>query len=132
MTTDAFSDVGVVKGSTEGSDGAVWGLASLWLGAVALLAVPVTLIFNLLLWFVGQQAPRSNPLLVGVIFILMVLSVLIMLGLAGCGIAFGLKGRRVAHDNRQASPLALAGILVGGAAVIGWIIVSIDILMIFT
>ena len=49
MTIEEFSDVGVTKDSTSG-DGTAWGLASLGLGAVALLAAPSTLVVNVLLW----------------------------------------------------------------------------------
>jgi hypothetical protein len=126
MNTDAFSDFGLSKEPMASGDGAAWGLASFGLGAVALLTAPVILILNLLLW----QAARSGPLVGLLTLILSVLGVSTMLGLAGSSIAFGLRGRRLAHGNRQQSPLAWAGILVGVAAGIGWIIVSIQILMI--
>jgi hypothetical protein len=53
-----------------------------------------------------------------------------MLILAGITIAFGLKGRLLDHDDRRDSPLARAGILMGTDAGIGWIIVSIQTVMI--
>jgi hypothetical protein len=126
-TTESFPDVGTLKGSSTSGDGAAWGLASLWLGAVPLLVAPVMLIFNLLLW----QSPRSPDPRTGVVtLILAVLGVATMLGLAGCGISFGLKGRRVDRGLRPASPLATAGVLLGTAACVGWFIVGVQIAMI--
>src|SRR6516165_2460877 len=50
MSTEASLDVGVPKGSTPSGDGTAWSLASLWLGAVALLSAPMMMIYLLLAW----------------------------------------------------------------------------------
>jgi hypothetical protein len=84
-----------------------------------LLAAPAILILNLLLW----QTPRASILSGTIILILSVAGVAMMLGLSGCGVVFGWKGRRT-------SPVALAGMLVGMAAAIGWVMVAIQIVMI--
>jgi hypothetical protein len=127
MITDEYSDVGVSKNSTSG-DGATWGLASLGLGAVVLLAAPITLVFNVLLW-------RSNPsadLPIVPAILGAALGLLVMLGLARCSIMFGMKGRRIDREDRRSSPLAAEGILVGAAATIVWTMVGIDLFAILS
>jgi hypothetical protein len=62
--------------------------------------------------------------------ILTVLATIGMLGLAGCGLRFGLKGRRIDRGNREESPLPTAGVPLGAAAAIAWIIVGINLLFI--
>jgi hypothetical protein len=57
MTSDDFSDIGSAKGMTAG-ERAQWGLASLLIGAVLILASLVALIFNVILW---QSGPRGVP-----------------------------------------------------------------------
>jgi hypothetical protein len=123
MMTDEFSEVGFSKEPPTSADEAAWGLASFGLGALSLLIAPIILMFNLLLW----QAPGSGPNSRLIIGILSVLGISMMLGLSGCSIGFGLKGRRVA---RSVSPLVFAGILVGMAASVGWIMVAIQLIMI--
>ncbi len=122
MITDEFSDVGVPK-SLKSGDGAAWGLASLGIGAVVLLAAPVTLIFNVLLWRSNSlgDLPKGSAIFGAA------LGLLVMLGLAFCGLVFGMKGRRIDREDRHSSPLASAGVLVGAAATILWIIVGIDL-----
>jgi hypothetical protein len=127
MATEELSDVGVLKRSATSGDGAAWGLASICLGAVAILVVPGILILNVILW---QSARRPDPLGGVVFLILMLLGIATMLGLAGSGMAFGWKGRRIDRDDPRGSPLATAGLLMGAAAGIGWVIVAIQTLMI--
>jgi hypothetical protein len=55
-----------------------------------------------------------------------------MLGLACASIGFGMRGRRIDRDHRRASPLSLAGILVGIAAILLWLIVGLDLLAILS
>ena len=62
MAIDELSDR-ASKGSTTNSGGVAWGLASISLGAVALLVAPIILVLNLVL---SQSAPvdpllRSTP-----------------------------------------------------------------------
>jgi hypothetical protein len=125
MATDVFADVGVAK-SHEAGDAVAWGLASLGLGAVTLLAAPITLIFNVLLWQSGATGgiPKVPAILAATV------GLLIMLGLAGCGTVFGLRGRQLDEDLQKPSPLASAGVLVSVAAMILWMIAGIDLLAI--
>jgi hypothetical protein len=126
LTVEEFSDVGVSKDSADG-DGTAWGLASLALGAVVFLAAPTTLVFNVLLWKSGHA---GVPVLLATLGAS--LGLLAMMGLACCGIAFGIRGRRIDRDHRRPSPLSTAGVLVGLAAAIVWIPVGIDLIMILS
>jgi hypothetical protein len=85
MATDVFADVGAAK-SYESGKAISWGLASLGLGAVTLLTAPVTLVFNVLLWRLGSAGGISKVQSI----IAAVVGLLIMLGLAGSGIIFGM------------------------------------------
>ena len=129
MSTEASSEVGVPKGSTASGDGTAWSLASLWLGAVALLTAPLMMIYLLLAWNFGpKRAPRMDAPDQMAFAILSVFSTVVMLGFAVRGIVFGLKGRRIDHGNHEPHPMASAGILMGATAAAGWIIVGIAIL----
>jgi hypothetical protein len=128
MSAPFDTDFGPPKGSPTSEDGAAWGLASLGLGAVTLLVAPITLVFNVLLWRAGSlsslpKAPATGGAVLGL---------LVMLGLACASIAFGMRGRRIDRDHRRASPLSLAGILVGVVAIFLWLIVGIDLLAILS
>ena len=129
MAIDELSDLGASKGSTTNSGGVTWGLASISLGAVALLVAPIILVLNLVL----SQSPRGPKSLVAIYAILMLVGIATMLGLAVVSVGFGWTGRRIDHGDGRASPLATAGILLGAASGIGWIIVGIQtFLILFT
>jgi hypothetical protein len=125
MAAESFSDVGSAKLIPEG-DGVAWGLASLALSGVVLLAAPISLVFNVLLW----QSEHSRGLPRKLALPAAILGLFVMLCLAGCGILFGIRGRDIDRDHGRPSPLALAGTLAGLAATIIWLIVSIDLIMI--
>ena len=126
MATDELSDVGVLKGPTTVADGAMWGFASISLGAIALLVAPIVLVLNVIL----SRSPRPSGPLLGVYAILMLFGIATMLGLAGVSIRFALKGHRIDRDQRRESPLAMAGILLAVSAGLGWLMVSIQTFMI--
>jgi hypothetical protein len=126
MTTDYLTDVGATKGATA-TERAEWGLASLMIGVVLILAAPVALIFNVVFWRSGPSGVPKVPAFVGA-----VLGLLVILGLAGFGIAAGLKGRHRAPDDSRPSPLATAGVVTGAAAMILWLVVGIDLLAILS
>ncbi|MDG3008031.1 hypothetical protein [Paludisphaera mucosa] len=123
MSIDFATDFSMTKGLTDG-ERAQWGLASVIIGAALVLAAPMAMIYCLLLW-------RSEYTNIPVIpaFIGAVVSLAAILGLAGFGVAAGLKGRRLAGDPRP-SPLATAGVASGAAAIVLWIVVGIDLLLI--
>src|SRR5690349_1654431 len=120
MATDYVTDLGATKGATA-AERAQWGLASLLIGAALIIAAPVALIFNVLLWRSGPSGLAKVPALCGA-----VLGLLAVLGLAAFGLAAGVKGRR-APDDSSASPLATAGVVTGATAIILWLIVGIDL-----
>jgi hypothetical protein len=128
MSSELPWDVGVPKGPRASGDGTAWSLASLWLGAVALLTAPVMMIYLLLAWNFGpKRALRMDAPDEMAFAILSVLWTVVMLGFAVRGIAFGLKGR-IDHGNHEQHPMASAGILMGAMAVAGWVIVGIAVL----
>jgi hypothetical protein len=59
-----------------------------------------------------------------------VVCILVLLGLSCCAVVFGLKCRRPDRDWSRPSPLATAGILLGTAAMISWITVGINLIVI--
>lgn len=122
MAADGFEDIGPSKNAAPG-DGDAWGLASLGLGGVAMLAAPITLVSNVLLW----QSDRLGSLSRVPALLAAGVGVLVMLGLSSCSIAFGIRGHRIGRDHRRPPPLAMAGVLLGSAATIGWLIVGIDL-----
>jgi hypothetical protein len=124
MTTDSLFDIGLAKDMTA-SERAQWGLASLLIGAVLILAALTTLIFNLILW---QSGPRGMPR--GSAIMGTVLGLLVVLGLASFGIAAGFKGRTRTPLDFPPSPLATAGVVTGTAAMILWLLIGIDLLVI--
>ena len=126
MIIGEYSDVGVAKNSAS-AEGFAWGLASLGLGGVVLLAAPITLVFNVLLWRAGPAGVPKELAILGGAF-----GLLTMLGLACCGIVFGVTGYRIDRDDRRSSPLATAGVLVGAAATIVWMIVGMDLFLILS
>jgi hypothetical protein len=124
MTTDSMFDIGLAKGLTA-SERAQWGLASLLIGAVLIVAALTTLIFNVILWKSGPSGIPRFTALIGT-----VIGLVAVLGLASFGIAAGLKGRNRTAFDFPPSPLATAGVVTGSAAMILWLITGIDLLMI--
>jgi hypothetical protein len=124
MSTDHLIDIGMAKHETE-SERAQWGLASLLIGSVLIVAALITLIFNVMLW---QSGPRGLPRLLALIGTLV--GLLVVLYLAGFAIRAGLKGRNRPFAELPPSPLATAGVVTSSAAMILWLIVGIDLLMI--
>jgi hypothetical protein len=124
MNTDYYLDIGLTK-DLMGSERAQWGLASLLIGAVLILAALMTLIFNVLLW---QSGPRGMPRMAALIGT--VIGLAAVLGLAGFGIVAGLKGRSRTPLNSPPSPLATAGVVTGSTALVLWLLIGFDLLLI--
>jgi hypothetical protein len=126
MITDRLIDIGLAKDLT-GSERAQWGLASLLIGAALNLAALTTLILNVILWQSGPRGMLRMSALVAT-----VMGLLVVLSLAGFGIAAGLKGRDRTFVDLPPSPLATAGVVTGSAAMILWFLIGIDLLVILT
>jgi hypothetical protein len=126
MKTDDLIDIGLAK-DVEASERAQWGLASLLIGLVSIIAALMTLIFNVVLWQSGHRGMPRMLALIG-----MLVGLLVFLGLAGFGIAAGHKGRKRTFLELPASPLATAGVVTGWAAIILWLMIGFDLLVIMS
>jgi hypothetical protein len=126
MAAGLLSDVGDAKGAAA-DDPAQWGLASLIIGAVLLLDASITLVFNTLLWRNGPSGLPIVPAFVGA-----VLGLLVVLGLVAFGIGLGVRGWRGTPADRRPSPLAIAGVATGATAIILWLVVGIDLIVILS
>jgi hypothetical protein len=124
MNTEYYLDIGLAK-DLMGSERAQWGLASLLIGAVLILAALMTLIFNVLLWQSGHRPMPRMLALIG-----MVIGLVAVLGLAWFGISAGLKGRSRTPLHSPPSPLATAGVVTGSIALILWLLIGFDLLII--
>ena len=97
------------------------------IGAALNLAALTTLILNVILWQSGPRGMLRMSALVAT-----VMGLLVVLSLAGFGIAAGLKGRDRTFVDLPPSPLATAGVVTGSAAMILWFLIGIDLLVILT
>jgi hypothetical protein len=102
-----------------------WGLSSLLLGGVLLITAAITLACNILLWLAGPRGLDLSLIYVGGI-VCLIGAVCIAL----CSVGFGIRGlaRAVAHG--ESPSFALAGTLVSLLAVLAWIVVGVDLIMI--
>jgi hypothetical protein len=110
--------------------GAEWGMASLITGSVLVLIAPITLLFNLWLWLGRQEAiPHEHRSLAytGAVIALAVIGVLAL-----SSVIFGLRGLVGAFISRQPAGLPLAGVCMSLAAVVLWLIVGVDLIMILS
>jgi hypothetical protein len=121
MTTNDWTKTGLAQ-DAAGFQRAQWGLASLLIGAVLVLAALNCLNLRGGLW---QSSPRSAPGMPALIAT--VANRAVVLGLAVFGIMAGRKGGCRVAAGTPASPLATAGVVAGFAAIILWLIISIDL-----
>jgi hypothetical protein len=124
MTAGLLSDVGEAKGETV-DDRAHWGLASLIIGAVLLLDSSIVLVFNTMLWRSGPAGLPIVPALAAAL-----LGLAIVGSLAALGVAMGVRGLRRDGGDRPPSPLAIAGVATGVAAILLWLVAGIDLILI--
>jgi hypothetical protein len=122
MTTDDLWEVGAAKGVKAG-ERVQWGLVSLINGAVLILSALIAAYVNVIFW---RSPPSGLPNAAA--FVGAVVGLVITLGVAGFGIAAGLKGRWAIPDDSPRAVLATAGAVIGAAAMLLWIIVGIDLL----
>jgi hypothetical protein len=105
--------------------GAQWGLASLMIGSVVFIASPVVLVFNTMFMNVGRfRVPM------GLAWIASLIGVVTVLAIGVAGIVFGTRGWLIAARKRRCPALPVAGTFMSIAAVISWLIVSIDLIVI--
>jgi len=108
---------------------AEWGLASLLMGGILTILAPIVLIFNLVFWLNGPRViapPDMHLAYKGVIAALALIALLCLLSLI-----FGIKAWRSARMNYQPAGLGVAGTLISLLALLLWVIVGADLIMIF-
>jgi hypothetical protein len=106
-------------------DAAQWGLASLLIGGVLILASCITLVFNVLLWRTG---PAGIP--IGLAYAGGIIGTVVVLALGIVGIVFGVRGWLRASSDRACAALPVAGTLTSLVGVVTWLVAAIDLLMI--
>ena len=105
--------------------GAQWGLASLIIGSVVLMASPVLLVFNTIF---ANQGRYRVPM--GLAWTASIIGVVTILAIGIASIVFGSRGWHIAGRQRQCPALAVAGTFMSIAAVISWLIVAVDLIIV--
>jgi hypothetical protein len=105
--------------------GAQWGLASLMIGSVVFVASPVLLVFNTIF---ANQGRYGVPL--GLAWTASLIGVVTILAMGIASIVFGSRGWLIIGRERQCPALAVAGTFMSIAAVVSWLIVSIELIVI--
>jgi hypothetical protein len=106
--------------------GAQWGLTALIIGAPLLVAAAVQLQLNRNFWTLGPHGMKLP-----VAFAATLGSAILILGLGGAGIAFGVRGWLLSVSERQPIALSLGGTLLNGAAFLLWLFIYIDLVVFF-
>jgi hypothetical protein len=104
----------------------LWGLASLLLGIPLFVGAPIQLQLNRNLWTMGPHGMNLPGAFIAGLF-----SFLMILGLAGSGVFFGIRGWLLAVRERQTIALGLAGTLLNAATLLIWLWIGIDLLIFF-
>jgi hypothetical protein len=105
--------------------GPQWGLASLVIGSVIFLASAVLLAFNTIFAHGGRY---GVPM--GLAWTASMIGWSALLILAGLNVWFGILGWRLARRDDQSIAFGVAGTLMAGAAVLGWLIAGIDLILV--
>jgi hypothetical protein len=105
--------------------GAQWGLASLAIGSVVFIASPVMLIFNSIF---SHQGRYGVPM--GLAWTASMIGVATILAIGIASIVFGSRGWLIAGRERQCPALAVAGTFMSIAAVVSWLIVSVELIIV--
>jgi hypothetical protein len=122
MSAEELWDVGAAKGLKAG-ECVQWGFVSLVNGAASILGALIAAIVNVIFW---QSPPAGLPNALASVGT--VIGLVITLGVVGYGIAAGLKGHRATPEDSPRALLATAGVVLGAAALLVWIVVGIDLL----
>lgn len=105
-------------------DAAELGLAALIMGAVLLVAAPMTMVLAVLVWQFACQLPNVVVLHAWLARAGVVIGLLVGIG----SIAFSISALRAARHQRRSVGMALAGLLLDLAASAAWVIASIGLL----
>jgi hypothetical protein len=103
--------------------GSEWGLASLLTGGACLVLCPTTL----LVWasIVSVHAVRWSRSDVHNMCVLLTGCELVVLGLVGTALAFGIVGLVAARKNQTTIALPLTGLIVSAATMIFWLVILV-------
>jgi hypothetical protein len=123
IATDVDDEVGVA-GDVPYRAAAEFGLASVVVGAVVFLAAPMVAILAAQLWAHGDRSPPVLVLHAWLARVAVGVPVFLVLG----GLWLGAAGLRRAAKSRGAAALPVAGLLLNGAALVGWTLASIGLL----
>jgi hypothetical protein len=104
--------------------GAQWGFASLMIGSVVFVASPVLLVFNTIFMGVRHQVP------IGLAWVASLIGIVTILAIAITSIVFGTRGWLIANREQECGALPVTGTFMSIAAVVSWLIVSIDLIVI--
>jgi hypothetical protein len=122
-------EVASIKPAGESIQGfgssAQWGLASLLIRSVVFMASPVLLVFNTIF---SRQGRYGVPM--GLAWTASMIGVAAILAMGVASIVFGTRGWLIAGRERQCPALAVAGTFMSIAAVVSWLIVSIDLIIV--
>jgi hypothetical protein len=105
---------------------AEWGLASVLLGGLLVVTAPIILIVNILMASIGPSALGMDPGAIKLATIGFVIVGLLLLGLGGTGVAFGLASLSAARSGNQSIALGLTGLIVSVVGVFALIVVGVD------
>jgi len=101
------------------------GLAALISGVTLFVAALIGLMFNVVFWYTGPVGVPMKLAYVGG-----VAGVVLVLGLSAASLYTGVRGIRLASTSGQPRGLTTWGTLMSAGALVLWIIVSIDLVMI--
>jgi hypothetical protein len=108
-----------------------YGLAAALIGATFLVMGPVAVIFSLVFWNGGSLNHGLNH---SEVLWTEIASIICAAGaelLCTIGVIFGLRGLNKARQARQPTALPVTGMLLCIAAMVMWLIVGIDLVMMF-
>ena len=108
-----------------------WGLAAALIGAPFLIMGPLAILFSVIFWNSGSLNHGLNHSEVQWSEIASIICAAGAELLCIVGVIFGMRGLGKARQARQPTALPLTGILLCVAAMVMWLIVGIDLVMMF-
>jgi hypothetical protein len=125
MENETASTASDIESGQGFGPAAQWGLASLMIGGVVFVASPVLLVFNTIFANGGRY---RVPM--GLAWTASIIGLVTILAIGVASIVFGARGCIIAGRQRQCPALAVAGMFMSIAAVISWLIVAIDLIVV--
>ena len=128
---DPFDPPRIVNQS-QSRHAAEWGLAALLMGGILAIMSLLMLMVNVLLYMGALDRPFLGSGEVRAVFIGAIFGAVILAGLCGTSIAFGIRSIVSAYRREQPCALGWAGLLISILAMLLWIAVMVDLFMIVT